>query len=312
MRIDRHIQELLFEHDCVILPGLGGFVANYRSAEIHMDRHTIYPPSKAILFNRDLQHNDGLLINHIARRNRITYKEAERITESYIRDIRRKTEQGDPYRVEELGSFFQDPGGRIQFRSEVSLNFLTESYGLSYFTFRPPEHSMVSRSRAFQDRGPEHPGRHNARKWILLGAGVTMVAALILIPATKGWFGRSSLDYSTLTPPIHQNSVALDAGTGQVSGADTHKDDKTLVVKEQEVKSYHLIAGSFVSEKNAELFRVILRNKGFDSEVLSQDGSYYRVSLGQYKDRFEAIKKLHSFRQLDEMEEVWLLTLNGS
>ncbi len=312
MRIDRYIQELLFEHDCVILPGLGGFVANYRSAEIHVNRHTIYPPSKAILFNRDLKHNDGLLINHVARRRSITYKEAERITEAYIQKIRRRTEQGDPFRVEELGSFFRDSSARLQFRSEISLNFLTESYGLSYFTFRPPEHPIVTRSRGFQDRGPEHPAHRSARKWILLGAGVTMVAALILIPANKGWFRGAPLDYSTLTPPVHKNSIQLKAESGDKEDISDNQDYHATVAPEQTGPAYHLVAGSFISEKNAELYRIILKNKGFEPEVLGQEDSFFRVSVGQFEDKFEAVKKLHSIRQLEEMEEVWLLTLDVS
>ena len=34
LRLDSHISYLLHEHDCVILPAFGGFVANYHSAKI--------------------------------------------------------------------------------------------------------------------------------------------------------------------------------------------------------------------------------------------------------------------------------------
>ena len=57
------ISKLLFEHDCVIVPGLGGFITNYKPAIIHPQHHTFHPPSKQIIFNAALNSNDGILIN---------------------------------------------------------------------------------------------------------------------------------------------------------------------------------------------------------------------------------------------------------
>ena len=52
MKMETYISELLYRHDCVILPGLGGFITNYRSAQIHPVSHTLRPPSKSISFAR--------------------------------------------------------------------------------------------------------------------------------------------------------------------------------------------------------------------------------------------------------------------
>ena len=48
--IDPIIKELLVLHDCVIFPGLGGFVAQYASSTISDDNLTFNPPFKQILF----------------------------------------------------------------------------------------------------------------------------------------------------------------------------------------------------------------------------------------------------------------------
>ncbi|NLA48282.1 MAG: hypothetical protein GX876_02335, partial [Bacteroidales bacterium] len=61
MDITSFIRELLFSHDCVIVPGFGGFVGNYAPARIDRATSTFYPPSKQISFNRNLRNNDGLL-----------------------------------------------------------------------------------------------------------------------------------------------------------------------------------------------------------------------------------------------------------
>ena len=87
MDIGKYIKELLILHDCVILPGLGGFVANYRSAEINEMLKIISPPSKSILFNRNIYHNDGLLIGHICGKTGMGYKDVEVQVQGYIEKI---------------------------------------------------------------------------------------------------------------------------------------------------------------------------------------------------------------------------------
>jgi len=48
MDISSYISELLFEHDCVIIPNFGGFICNYKPADIHPIQNTVSPPAKAI------------------------------------------------------------------------------------------------------------------------------------------------------------------------------------------------------------------------------------------------------------------------
>ena len=54
MKIEEYISDLLFEHDCVIVPDFGGFVCNYGPAAIDPAKHLFEPPAKRILFNKGL------------------------------------------------------------------------------------------------------------------------------------------------------------------------------------------------------------------------------------------------------------------
>ena len=58
----RHIEMLLLENDCVIVPELGGFIAHYESAHYDAAEHIYYPPKRTIGFNSKLIINDGLLV----------------------------------------------------------------------------------------------------------------------------------------------------------------------------------------------------------------------------------------------------------
>ena len=49
--ITRHIADLLYDRECVIVPGLGGFIKAYRPALIIHGTHEFYPPSGTIAFS---------------------------------------------------------------------------------------------------------------------------------------------------------------------------------------------------------------------------------------------------------------------
>ena len=67
------IAELLFKHDCVIVPNLGGFVAQLYSSHFSKGSSSLLPPTKQILFNKNLKQNDGLLISAFAERFDVQY-----------------------------------------------------------------------------------------------------------------------------------------------------------------------------------------------------------------------------------------------
>jgi hypothetical protein len=81
MDITAFIRELLFSHDCVIVPGFGGFIGNYNPARIDKSTSTFYPPVKQISFNRNLNHNDGLLVGRVSGFSKVSYGDARNIVE---------------------------------------------------------------------------------------------------------------------------------------------------------------------------------------------------------------------------------------
>ena len=58
----RHIEWLLGENDCVIVPGLGGFIAHYTPARRIEAENRFLPPTRIIAFNPRLKINDGVLV----------------------------------------------------------------------------------------------------------------------------------------------------------------------------------------------------------------------------------------------------------
>ena len=73
--ISKEVCELLRAHDCVILPGFGGFVSGYAPASVHPVTHVFQPPHKHVLFNRNLKTDDGLLLNRLLPNLLLSYQE---------------------------------------------------------------------------------------------------------------------------------------------------------------------------------------------------------------------------------------------
>ena len=82
--METYISDLLYRHDCVIIPGLGGIITNYRSAQIHPVSHTLRPPSKSIRFNVNLQEDDGLLANYVSSCESISFASAQIKIERFV------------------------------------------------------------------------------------------------------------------------------------------------------------------------------------------------------------------------------------
>ena len=76
MQLSKFISELLIEHDCVTVPGLGSFLGNFKSAHYDLENEKFYPPSKQISFNSQIKVNDGLLAKFMSEKSGLNYDDS--------------------------------------------------------------------------------------------------------------------------------------------------------------------------------------------------------------------------------------------
>ena len=67
----------------MIVPNFGGFVARNYSAGFSKGNNLLFPPAKHILFNKNLIHNDGLLVTALMEKNALAFDEATKNIEDY-------------------------------------------------------------------------------------------------------------------------------------------------------------------------------------------------------------------------------------
>ena len=58
IELERHIEILLLDNDCVIVPGLGGFMAHHVEARYEEDEQAFLPPLRTLGFNPQLKINE--------------------------------------------------------------------------------------------------------------------------------------------------------------------------------------------------------------------------------------------------------------
>lgn len=83
-----YIEKLLLSNDCVIVPGLGGFVAHYTPAGWNDDEQCFRPPMRLLAFNHRLQLNDGLLVQQYMAAYGTTFPDATRRVEREVEALK--------------------------------------------------------------------------------------------------------------------------------------------------------------------------------------------------------------------------------
>ena len=115
LRIITHIERLLLVHDCVIVPGFGGFVLQAVSAVYDEKEHLFNPQRKEIVFNVTLQHNDGLLSESYMQMYDVNYRKAQLMLEEDVADMKVVLQEDKKLSLGVLGSFSLGMEGQVIF-----------------------------------------------------------------------------------------------------------------------------------------------------------------------------------------------------
>ena len=135
LTVEQLIGDLLLQHNCVIVPSFGGFVAQRTSAKIDPAKGVIIPPKKSVLFNKQLINNDGLLIAALSQANSVSYSEAAEEVQAHINEWEAKLQMGGRITIDRVGNLFYDQERNLCFEQDRFYNLLLESFGLSAVHF---------------------------------------------------------------------------------------------------------------------------------------------------------------------------------
>lgn len=148
IEIERHIEILLLDNDCVIVPGLGGFTAHHVEARFDESDDVFLPPLRTLGFNQQLKINDSLLVQSYIEAYDISYPEALRRIEGEVEELRQRLANDGYYEMTDIGVLEMNEDGNIIFTPCEAGILTPELYGLSSFEMQPlmAEESTTSAS----------------------------------------------------------------------------------------------------------------------------------------------------------------------
>lgn len=118
-----HIEYLLSRHDCVIVPGVGAFIATETEAYINYESGVITPRRREISFNSSVVTDDGLLTHSIARLERLSYEDARRTVANLIERMMVELNDEGETSIGMVGRLIKDSDGLISFQPRQSTAF---------------------------------------------------------------------------------------------------------------------------------------------------------------------------------------------
>ena len=131
MRLEKYINQLLFQHDCVIVPKFGAFISHPTSATINAEDSSITPPHHAISFNSALTTNDGIIEQAYEIGEAIDREEASLLLEDDVNNWKTRIENGENIHLKKVGFLKKDQDGNLKFEPHTTLNLLPDAFGLT-------------------------------------------------------------------------------------------------------------------------------------------------------------------------------------
>jgi hypothetical protein len=185
MNLSVHLTELLKTNDCVIVPDLGGFIANFQTSGYDPEENKFSPPSKEIIFSSKLKKNDGLLVNYVSEKEGVGYLEARKIVSEFVSECLFKLENGERIEFEKIGVLKLDENDHMIFEAEKGFILRLDAFGLDSFHF-PQLVNKYSQpvKPIFRDKDPVPQQRtRSVVKYLLVG--LPILAILYFIPLNK-------------------------------------------------------------------------------------------------------------------------------
>lgn len=131
-RLESHIENLLLSHECVIIPGVGGFVTRYEEPFLSEDKTEIFPPYRSVSFNSQLRENDGLLTQSYMTAYDTNYPKALSLVDKDVRALLDRIDAEGECHIGSIGTLQSTQNRALLFTPDSEAGFYSkELYGLN-------------------------------------------------------------------------------------------------------------------------------------------------------------------------------------
>ena len=319
MLIKQYIKELLYIHECVTIPSFGAFLTQSTRAFVNYEVGNFEPPKKIIGFNILLKNNDGVLANHLAKKEKISYEKALKKIEKEVIIWKQRLNTQNLF-FPGIGEMKLTYDKKIEFFPSRQINFDSNSYGLIPFQRNPikkiipvsDNKNLFHMDNQTKDDLMFTPEEKESQNPLLRYAAIAILTIALL--GTSYYYGDKYMTEEKIEATkiaqkkIKDNVLNATFDLGTISKIELNFDaENNYIQPVAEYNFYSIIAGSFRSMSNAEKKLSTLIEEGYNAEYSkSSPEGLYRVAYGRFESKKEALKLLNFIRYTLE-EEAWYL-----
>lgn len=310
MIIEKHISALLYRYQCVTVPGFGAFITETVSARYNETSNTFAPPKKTILFNSLLQQNDGLLANHIALEEQISFNEAVVLIQDQISLWKEELSNKKVVYLKNIGELSLNSEQKIQFEPVGSTNYLTSSFGLTAVMATALTREQQAETKVIELATAT---KNKPRlQWMRYAAAVVSAVGLYSSVSTYQEYEVYQQKKLAVEKDV-QNQIEqkLQQATFVIEAPTVIKEKIAEVTAKTEQKPFHIVAGAFKTEAKAQILTNELKAKGYaNAKYLTTSKHNMRpVVYNSYATQEEAQADL---RQIHEKvnKDAWIFIEN--
>ncbi|MBP6759230.1 MAG: SPOR domain-containing protein [Flavobacterium sp.] len=311
MNIEPYIAQLLYRYQCVTVPGFGAFLTEIQSAQLIESSHSFFPPKKMISFNAHLKNNDGLLANHIAQAEKTSYEYAISAIQYEVFNWKKALQENGLFSIKNVGNFSLNADKNLIFTPYDQTNYLTNSFGLSAFVSPVVKREQFEQKiEALEENLEEEevialiPERRRTSAYLkyaaifVLGLGLT---GAIGYPVYQQQIANETIIVEQSVQKQVQNKIQE-----ATFFIENPVPAVTLTVKEEKM-SYHIMAGAFRDEANAQKKFEELSKEGYKARRIPQNKhGLFPVLYGSYATFAEAEKAKQEINETDN-PDAWIL-----
>ena len=297
MQLSNYISNLLFDHDCVTVPGFGSFLGNYKSAQYDFKEQKFHPPSKQISFNSQIKDNDGLLAKNISKELDLPYDQAvKKIHQEVLTWTKKITTE--TIVLKNIGELYLSTEDKITFIPSNELNHLKESFGLSPIFVTELEGKKTLQSK----KSPIYSNTQKKKSNYFTQAAIW--ACLIIGVSSIYINGKNDLIEQELAYEQEFRKQTKEKVQKAVFNLGSLP-SLTVNVKMKE-KKYFIIAGAFRIPQNAQNLMLNLKKKGYEASRLGlNDKGLSPVAFTSFSNRNDAVTELRVIQQ-KENKDAWI------
>ena len=336
IQLERHIEILLLDNDCVVVPNFGGFVAHHADAWHDDDEDLFLPPRRLLGFNPKLRVNDNLLAQSYIEAYDICYPEALHRIEDEVEELKRIISEKGSYEFNDIGILSITPNGNYDF-TPCEAGLLTPSfYGLSGYTIEnisklsQSREAVASRQKAERSEDTVSVRVNVLRNAVAIAAAI-LAFFLITPPIVNDEAGKNdhfTVDKAAIlyrvspkaehtTPseltPANVASLSVNKGKTTSKAGVLHSDEAShQSPSTAKNECWTIVLASGVSKSGAENYVGDLKRRDLPlGRVYEAKGSFRKVIYGSFSSSEEANKVLATMKKNAEFKDAWILKMNN-